>query len=51
MIIIVIVVPVASSVLLFVAVFSFRVTKRGKKTYDKTTADDGNDSKILECVI
>lgn len=49
MIIIAIVVPVAISVLLFVAVFSFHVTKRPKKTYDTAAATDGKDSKIYVC--
>ncbi|ESQ55029.1 hypothetical protein EUTSA_v10024603mg [Eutrema salsugineum] len=42
-IILAICVPVAVSVLLFVAVFSFRVTRRVKKTYDTAAADDEGD--------
>lgn len=48
MIIIAIVVPVAISVLLFVAVVSF-LKKRAKKTYDTAAATDGKDSKIYVC--
>lgn len=41
-----IVLPVSVSVLLLVAVFSFYVTKRVKKTYETSAADDGKDSDI-----
>jgi len=49
-IIIAIVVPVAISVLICVAVFSFHASKRAKKTYDTPGANDGKDSKIYVSV-
>lgn len=41
MIIVAIVVPVAISVLIILAVLRVHVTKRAKKTYDTAAADDG----------
>ena len=47
MIILAICVPFFVFVLFLVAVLSYRVTKRVKKTYDSTAADDGKDSKYI----
>lgn len=47
MIILAICVPFSVFVLFLVAVISYRVTKRVKKTYDTTAADDGKDSKYI----
>lgn len=41
--------PFSVFVLFLVAVLSYRVTKRVKKTYDTTAADDGNDSSMFVC--